>query len=71
MIKRILFAPVVALIATLACAVLIILAALVVAVLCAAPVILTVAYLCGGFETYKVYQANKEKQFANSIWAWR
>ena len=71
MIKRILFSPVVAIGATLVCAILVIVAALVVAVLCVAPIILTAVYLCGGFETFKVFQAKKEKQFAASVWAWR
>jgi hypothetical protein len=71
MIKRILFAPVVALIATLACAVLIILATLVVAVLCIAPVIITVIYLLGGLETYQAYTAKQERDFAAKVMWWR
>lgn len=71
MIKRILFAPVVALIATVVCAILIVLATIVVALLCVAPIIITIIYLLAGLETYKKYQDKKEKSFAASVWAWR
>ena len=70
MLKRILISPLIALIATVIAFVLIVVCAIVAVLLALVPIVAPILYIAWG-QTWKDNQIRKEKEFINSVWAWR